>query len=180
MNKMLVRICSVFIFLFCTNAMESQDMHFSQYEEAPMMLNPALTSAFHSFRGSVNYKTQWKSVSVPYQTVGASFEMKLNSSAWKKENSGKVNVYHRSMDRMGAGLSFFSDRAGDGNLQLFQVHLSLASTIPLNAMNVLAIGSMTQNFCGPINSMETFKIRECHRAKITAAKIILLPSPLQE
>jgi type IX secretion system PorP/SprF family membrane protein len=132
-----IAICVCF---FAVVSAPAQDLHFSQYLEAPMMLNPALTSAYHAFRGSINYREQWKSVTVPYKTAGASFEMKLNKTAWNKERSKRVEVYHKALKRICAGLMFFNDNAGDGNMHLLEIHASLASSVPLNDMNTLGAG----------------------------------------
>lgn len=118
----------------------AQDIHFSQYLHTPTLVNPALTGASHTLRASVIYKDQWRGVTVPYKTYGASFEMKLKASNWEKAGDNKTKAYKKSVSRLAAGLSFFSDKAGDGNMGTSQVLASLASFVPVNDKNSISVG----------------------------------------
>ena len=56
----------------------SQDIHFSQFFEAPLLRNPALAGLFSGdMRLQTIYRNQWNSVTVPYQTVSLNGEYKL-------------------------------------------------------------------------------------------------------
>ncbi|MEO6720415.1 MAG: PorP/SprF family type IX secretion system membrane protein [Ferruginibacter sp.] len=56
----------------------SQDIHFSQFFEAPLLRNPALAGLFSGdLRLQAVYRTQWQSVTVPYQTTSLNGEFKL-------------------------------------------------------------------------------------------------------
>jgi type IX secretion system PorP/SprF family membrane protein len=133
-------ILSVFLY---TSSVLAQDIHFSQYLHTPTLVNPALTGATHTLRAAVIYKDQWRGVTVPYKTYGASFEMKLKASNWDKADDNKTKSYKKSVSRLAAGLSFFSDKAGDGNMGTSQVIGSLASFVPVNDKNSLSIGLQT-------------------------------------
>ncbi|MEO6583549.1 MAG: PorP/SprF family type IX secretion system membrane protein [Ferruginibacter sp.] len=55
----------------------SQDIHFSQFFEAPLLRNPSLAGIFAGdIRFQSVYRTQWNSVTVPYQTVSLNGEYK--------------------------------------------------------------------------------------------------------
>src|SRR6195952_2413693 len=55
-----------------------QDIHFSQFFEAPLLRNPALAGLFSGdLRLQSVYRTQWQSVTVPYQTTSFNGEFKL-------------------------------------------------------------------------------------------------------
>src|SRR3954470_22838478 len=84
----------------------SQDIHFSQYEQTPSLVNPALTGVQSVVRASVIYKDQWRSVTVPYTTYGASFEMKFKGSNWDKADKFSTAKYKKAFNRMAGGLSF--------------------------------------------------------------------------
>ncbi|MBL0355490.1 MAG: PorP/SprF family type IX secretion system membrane protein [Chitinophagaceae bacterium] len=57
---------------------QSQDIHFSQFNEAPLLRNPALAGIFTGdLRFQAVYRTQWQSVTVPYQTTSLNGEFKL-------------------------------------------------------------------------------------------------------
>lgn len=91
----------------------AQDIHFTQFDMAPLVVNPAFTGMFDgTVRAGGLYRSQWGSVTIPYVTMGAHFDMPLYAD--------QTGGY------MAAGLQLFNDKAGDGNLQNFTGMLSLA------------------------------------------------------
>jgi type IX secretion system PorP/SprF family membrane protein len=126
--------------LMITVALDAQDLHFSQYMQTPSLVNPALTGASTVVRASVIYKDQWRSVTVPYKTYGASFEMKFKASNWEKADKFKTKTYKKSFSRMAGGLSFYRDKAGDGNMGSTQANLTLATFIPVSKHSSLSVG----------------------------------------
>lgn len=86
-----------------------QDIHFSQFDIAPMNLNPALAGQFDGdYRFIGNQRTQWRSVTVPYSTIGGSVDAR---------NFNQVAG-------LGTGLSIYQDKAGDSRLSTLQVNLA--------------------------------------------------------
>ena len=85
------------------------------------------------------FKDQWGSVTVPYRTYGASFDMKIKPRNWEKIDF-KNKAYKKAFSKLGGGLSFFSDKAGDGKMGTNQANLSFATHIKLNEFNVLSMG----------------------------------------
>ena len=84
---------------------KAQDMHFSQFWNAPTLFNPAATGDFNSdHRIFVQHRDQWRSVTVPYQTSGGSYDTRLFVKKKKK-------------DHWGFGLNMFADKAGDSQLK---------------------------------------------------------------
>lgn len=66
---------------------KAQDVHFSQYNASPLLLNPALTGFFDGdFRAVVNYRGQWGSFTNPYRTIAASFEYDPLKGKMKYDN----------------------------------------------------------------------------------------------
>lgn len=118
----------------------SQDMHFSQFTENPSLLNPALTGSMAVVRGSLTYKDQWRSVTVPYKTFGGSIEMKIKPTEWEKMGDHRTETYRKAFNRLGAGLSFYNDRAGDGNMGITQVNLNIATFVPVTEKSYLSAG----------------------------------------
>ena len=83
---------------------QAQDMHFTQFNGAPMLLNPALTGNYTGmYRVTGIYRNQWSSVTTPYVTFGGSVDAPLFRD---------IAV----ADYLGGGLSIYNDRSGDGNL----------------------------------------------------------------
>ncbi len=61
----------------------AQDLTFSQFYEAPLLRNPALAGIFTGdIRVKGNFRSQWGSISVPFQTgaFSAEYKMPLNNS----------------------------------------------------------------------------------------------------
>lgn len=126
------------LLFFCQ--IKAQDIHFSQFNENPSLINPALTGIKDALRASMNYRSQWKSVTTPFTTYGASVEMKFKPSNWEQADQFRQKIYKRSVNRGSAGLSFYNDKAGDGKLSTTQVNLSLATFVKLNENHKLAVG----------------------------------------
>ena len=101
------------IFFFCTLTycdLQSQDIHFSQFNSSPLNLNPALTGDFDGeYRFAGNHRRQWASVSVPYQTFGVSAEAKQPLS---------------TLPNLAAGLAVYTDKAGDSHFTTTQINIS--------------------------------------------------------
>lgn len=97
----------------------AQDIHFSQYFSSPMTLNPALTGSFNAdFRVTANFRTQyfkndWNSANATYMTYAAGVD-----GAFFRKKLGP--------DQFGAGIQFFSDRAGDGGLTTTAINATIA------------------------------------------------------
>jgi type IX secretion system PorP/SprF family membrane protein len=82
----------------------AQDVHFTQFEAAPLTINPAFTGAFDgTLRLAGVYRDQWRSVTAPFVTYSASVD-------------APIRVGLTTDDYLAAGLQFYNDKAGDGNL----------------------------------------------------------------
>lgn len=97
---------AIFLMICCTifvaNCARAQDIHFSQFSEAPLLRNPSLAGIFTGdirFQGV--YRNQWGSVTVPYQTGSFNFEY-------------KKPVGHGN-DFITTGLQLLYDKAGTTN-----------------------------------------------------------------
>ena len=106
---------------------KSQDIHFSQFNETPVILNPALCGVAYDTRVIVNYKDQWASVTSPYQTYGISIEKALKHLKLKK-------TY------LAMSLNFFNDKAGDAGLGTMQANLGLNVIVKVSQFSKLSGG----------------------------------------
>lgn len=111
-----------------TKSALAQDVHFAQTEYAPMLLNPALAGAFSHMQLIANYRNQWNSVASPYQTIAASFDIRLQRM--DADNNSFVAL----------GLNFFNDVAGDMKVTTNQFNLDLAYHIKMGRYSLLRIG----------------------------------------
>jgi len=105
MNKALIKCAGLALFSFISTAtVHAQDVHYVQFDATPLAVNPAFTGMFDgSIRASSLYRNHWSNVHLPYVTYGTSFEMPVFID--KKGNY------------LAAGVQFFQDLAGDGNLR---------------------------------------------------------------
>lgn len=92
-----------FLILVCISMSSyAQDIHFSQFYNSPLNLNPALAGQFNGdYRFVGNYRNQWSSVTVPYQT----FSFSADASNFLKKKS------------VGAGIIFNHDNTGDSRFK---------------------------------------------------------------
>lgn len=130
----------IFVFSIAVSYVSAQDIHFTQYDENPSLVNPALVGSRYVMRASVCYKDQWGSVTVPYRTYGVSYEMKFKASAWEKTDPYRTKTYKKAFSRLAGGLSFYGDKAGDGNMGTNMVNLSLATFIKTSDISTLSVG----------------------------------------
>lgn len=104
------------IYLLCMLAIAgmAQDIHFSQFYNSPLTLNPTLTGlADGKFRIGALYRTQWASVTRPYRTSSIAFDMPLQKG-------------FADGDKLGLGLVFFYDQTGQYNFTTMNVNASFA------------------------------------------------------
>lgn len=104
-------------------------MHFSQYYNAPMLLNPANTGLMsdNDYRLGANYRNQWASVPVPYKTMSAYGDFQ----AFRAQNE---------TNWLGAGLAFYNDKAGNGDLSLTRLEAFVAYHIELGSTSMISAG----------------------------------------
>jgi type IX secretion system PorP/SprF family membrane protein len=77
-NPLLKFILGIFFSIALCATGFCQDIHFSQFFEAPLLRNPALAGIFSGdLRIQGVYRTQWNTVTVPYQTASLNGEYKL-------------------------------------------------------------------------------------------------------
>lgn len=108
----------------------AQDIHLAQFESSPMTLNPALAGLFDgTHRFNLNNRMQWRSITTPYMTLAASFDMPIIVREYKR-------------DIIGLGVNVFRDVAGDSKFGTTQLNYSLSYTkaIDKTNSNFLSIG----------------------------------------
>lgn len=106
----------LFIFsIFSTQLIIGQDIHFSQFNNSPINLNPALMGSFSGeFRFVGNHRTQWSSVTTPYSTYSLSIDAK--------------DVYKSPFS---VGFSIYNDEVGDSDFSTTQIGLGSSYSVYL-------------------------------------------------
>lgn len=113
--RRIVIVC-VFVQALATGVF-AQDLHFSQFDQAPVYLNPALCGVSYDMRAILNYKSQWKSVAVPYKSFGASAEFAMK---------------HKKLNRRSywtTGFTAYNDVSGDANFSSLHLGLMLGTVL---------------------------------------------------
>ena len=112
MNRMLAILCFVWV-----SKVVCQDVHWSQFNDNPIYQNPANTGEFNGDTRFIgNFRDQWRSVSVPYQTFNVCVDRKT-----------KLLNY---------GVLMFHDQSGDGKLSTLEAMVTLSKTFKLSSDSV--------------------------------------------
>ena len=125
----LVKIGIVFLALFSLD-LQAQDIHFSQFYNSPLNLNPALAGNFDgNYRFAGNYRNQWSSVTIPFATFSMSGDAR--------------NVF--GISKAGAGVIFNNDNTGDSRFRttIFNVAGSYGFDINGDSSNRITAGIQT-------------------------------------
>jgi type IX secretion system PorP/SprF family membrane protein len=94
-----------------------QDIHWSQFNDNPIFQNPANTGEFNGDTRFIgNFRDQWRSVSVPFQTFNVCVD--------------------RKSKHFNYGLLMFHDQAGDGKLKTIEAMVTLSKTFKLTSDSV--------------------------------------------
>jgi len=110
------------LFLLLSNLTKAQDFHFSQINETPLLINPALTGAFEgNLRAHIYFRNQWAKVINPYETFGASIDGKLSLTGGTKKGRGSYDNGFLSF-----GFSIMKDKTGKSELATTQALFSVA------------------------------------------------------
>ena len=110
---------------FAGNYVSAQDIHFSQYLNSPLSLNPAETGRFDgNWRFSNNYRNQWSSIGTPFKTVSIGFDKPF------KIKSGAIAL----------GVFFVNDKSGSSMLMSNKVLLSCTWHVKIGSNQNLGIG----------------------------------------
>lgn len=125
--------------LLSFTAISAQDLHFSQFNQSPLTLNPALAGTTVWIRAGMIYRTQWSAVTVPYKTLGASFDVKARKR-WIKIKNETAKFRQSGDNGFGWGVNFFNDKAGDGKMGTLQLNASLAYQVYLSQKSMFAAG----------------------------------------
>jgi len=122
------RLIILFLFSAFVDAVIAQDIHYSQFYNSPLNINPAKTGIFNGDkRLNLSHRNQWRSI-VPWTTFTGSYDQKFYP---KKDRSyffsGGVLVNFDSQERL-------------GDLNLFNINLTGSYTHILNENNLLTGG----------------------------------------
>jgi type IX secretion system PorP/SprF family membrane protein len=120
--KKIIKVISVFL----GSALYAQDVHFTQIQYFPLILNPAMSGANYALSGNLIYRNQWRAIASPYNTFGLSVDGRI-----KKSPKGHF---------FAGGLKFFNDNSGDLSLKTNDVTLNGAYHLRVNEGQFFGVG----------------------------------------
>lgn len=129
MKRALLLAPMVFIAALATTLLVAQDVHFGQFYNAPLVINPANAGDIEGDqRFAMIHREQWRSVGSPFRTDAFSYDVPLFRG---KMRDGRY---------LGVGVNAFSDKAGASRFGDTQGNLSIAYALRSGAESVLAFG----------------------------------------
>lgn len=135
----------VMVLVGCAGAAQAQDIHFSQFFEAPLLRNPSLAGIYTGdIRVQGVYRDQWSSVTNAYKTGSLNAEYKM--------------AVGKGDDFMSLGLQMLYDRAGT---------IGWVSTHVMPALNYHKSLSSEHNRYLSLGFMGGFVQRHFDRSKMT-------------
>ncbi len=107
--RTLAKILTFSLLLFGIYSVNGQDIHFSQYFNSPLNLNPALTGNFKGdWRIVGNFRNQLGYSAIPYRTTSVSYDRQ----------------FYIDKTRVSAGLFVVNDESGDPSLKSNKIFVS--------------------------------------------------------
>ncbi|MBL7950313.1 MAG: PorP/SprF family type IX secretion system membrane protein [Flavobacteriales bacterium] len=116
-------------FLFFSLRSTAQDVHFSQFFNAPLVVNPANAGDIEGDQRFVLvHREQWRSTGSPFKTDAFSYDAPILGG---RLGGGRY---------LGVGLNAFSDRAGSARFGDTQANLSISYAIRSGRESLVAFG----------------------------------------
>lgn len=117
-----MKVIKFLFILFCGYTCWSQDVHFSQYYQSPLYLNPGFTGAAEYQRLIANHRLQWPGLPDAFSTYAFSYDAYLQQL------------------RSGLGISFTSDKLGSAGWTTTAANILYAYKIKLSRDLVFSPG----------------------------------------
>lgn len=130
------------ILAIASNMLQAQDIHLTQTNMTPLLVNPANAGAEYDIRGILNYRSQWKSADAPFVTMMAAYDMNF-----KTAKPSKLGYF-------AGGIYFFNDKAGTSSMTTNQANLTAAYHVNINSKNTLGLGLQGGYFQRSTNTSE--------------------------
>ncbi len=100
----MIKLKGTILFILISFYNFAQDIHFSQFNDLPLALNPSLAGNMDgTIRTGALYRNQWNSVSVPFESIAVYADFKAGLPFLKTQN-------------IGLGIQLLNDQSGDAGL----------------------------------------------------------------
>jgi type IX secretion system PorP/SprF family membrane protein len=116
--------------LFCLPfAVTSQDIHFSQTAQIPLLINPACAGVYDGWeRINLNQRNQWLGAGTQFMTSSVAADINLGKSGF----SNKAHV--------GIGVMFYNDIGGDASFGTQYGSLTMSGILPAGGGHTFSAG----------------------------------------
>lgn len=107
----------------------SQDLHFSQILQTPVLLNPGAVGVYDGWeRVSVHHRNQWLGASTQFMSTAIA----ADANFFKDTRTNRAYL--------GTGLSFYNDIGGDAKFGVQTAALTLSGVLPVGKSGSLSLG----------------------------------------
>ena len=115
--------------LFCFNPLYGQDIHFTQLNGSPLLVNPAFTGLYKGWeRAAINHKSQWVNAQTKFYTTAIAIDFNLLKTPRKRGTF------------LGVGLQLYNDIGGDSKFGTKQLLASFSAIVPVAKDHFLSLG----------------------------------------
>ena len=127
-NTYFIILTGIILLVFGMGHAFAQDPHYSNWQMSPLNQNPANAGMFDGdLRFIFNYRNQWQSVKVPYNTLSFGADFNLNKTLIKGTKEA-------------VGIMFNHDAAGDGKYTITEFKIPLNHKLTFKKDTGLTIG----------------------------------------
>ena len=124
MKKLLLAIS-----IFSGISIFAQDIHYTQLQQMPMLINPSYAGMFQGWeRIGVQHKSQWVNTGTKFHTTALAADMNF----FKPKRGNKAH--------MGFGLQLYNDVGGDSKFGTKQMLFNLSGIVPIGEMQTISGG----------------------------------------
>lgn len=119
----------IWIILLLPFGTSAQDIHFTQMQTSPMLLNPAYTGLFEGWeRISANHRSQWMGAGTNFHTTAIGVDVNF----FKTKQADRAH--------MGVGAVFYNDVGGDSKFGTKQALFNFSALVPITERQMLSAG----------------------------------------
>lgn len=118
------------VLVILTITISAQDIHYSQFEAAPLALNPGYAGMGKGYnRANLIYRTQYPGLGNVYSSPYVSMDFPILNESMRNKNG-----------LLGVGLSFFNDVAGDSKMSTMHAALTLSGIVTIDRQQRVSLG----------------------------------------
>src|SRR6478735_195719 len=114
MKNLLISFIVILFTIVIAPISNAQDIHFSQFFNSPLSLNPAMTGLMREdVRASIIYRSQWKQINSQFKTIAFAGDMNFP-------------LKNNNPNRLGVGIFTYNDKLGGGIITNNSIYVSTA------------------------------------------------------